>query len=108
MKTAVFDLEKYRTKGAKVFTGRDKGKYVRQHSKFDEIEIENDKIQFIIPNNIFSINPSFFEELLINVVTKLSKEKFLEKYEFINRGNYKYKKPLMDAIDRILRENNAL
>lgn len=108
MKTAVFDLEKYRTKGAKVFTGRDKGKYVREHSKFDDIEKNNDKIEFIIPDNIFSINPSFFEELLINVVTKLGKQDFLAKYKFTNRGSYKYEKPLMDAIDRVLRENNAL
>src|SRR5690606_22825925 len=105
---AIFELEKYRTKGSKVFTGRDKGKYVRIESRFDEIEKNNESIKFIIPNNIFSINPSFFEELLINVVTKLGKENFLKKYEFKNLGTYKYEKPLNDAIDRILRENNAL
>ncbi|WP_452600621.1 DUF4325 domain-containing protein [Pontimicrobium sp. MEBiC06410] len=108
MKEAIFELEKYRTKGAKVFTGRDKGKYVRLESKFDELEENNDKITFKIPANLFSINPSFFEELLINVVSKLGKDNFYKKYTFINDGKYKYEKPLNDAIDRILRENNAL
>lgn len=108
MKEAIFELEKYRSKGSKVFTGRDKGRYVREDSKFDKLEKDNDSITFVIPDNIFSINPSFFEELLINVVTKLGKDKFMEKYKFINEGNYKYEKPLFDAIDRILRENNAL
>ena len=108
MKQAIFELEKYRARGAKVFTGRDKGKYVRNTSKFDEVEKNNDKIIFKIPANLFSINPSFFEELLINVVIKLGKDGFWEKYEFVNEGNYKYEKPLNDAIDRILRENNAL
>lgn len=108
MKEAIFDLEDYRAEGSKIFTGRDKGKYVRKESKFDEMEKENDKIYFIIPNNLYSINPSFFEELLINVVTKLGKNKFLEKYEFQNKGEYNYKRPLLESIDRILRENNAL
>ena len=108
MKTAIFDLGKYRSEGSKIFTGRDKGKYVRKDSKFDQLEKENDKITFLIPANLYSINPSFFEELLINVVTKLGKEQFLEKYEFKNQGDYNYERPLNDAIDRILRQTNAL
>ena len=108
MKEVIFKLEIYRSKGSKVFTGRDKGKYVRETSMFDELEKNNDKVIFVIPDNLFSINPSFFEELLINVVSKLGKEKFLEKFLFKNDGTYKYEKPLNDAIDRILRENNAL
>ena len=108
MKEVTFELEEYRAEGSKVFTGRDKGKYVREESKFDEFEKKYDKIIFKIPANLFSINPSFFEELLINVVTKLGKEGFMKKYTFINEGSYKYEKPLNDAIDRILRENNAL
>lgn len=108
MKKARFDLEKYRATGSKIFTGRDKGKYVREKSNFDLLEKENDIIDFHIPDNLFSINPSFFEELLINVVLKLGKEKFLSKYNFINEGNYNYEKPLLEAINRILRENNSL
>ncbi|GGK41309.1 MULTISPECIES: DUF4325 domain-containing protein [Flavobacteriaceae] len=108
MKESVFKLEKYRATGSKVFTGRDKGKYVREKSKFDQIEEDSEKVIFVIPDNLFSINPSFFEELLINVVLKLGKKGFFEKFEFRNAGVYKYEKPLMDAVDRILRENHAL
>jgi len=108
MKKVKFILDKYRAKNSKVFTGRDKGKYVRKESQFDKLEKDNDKVIFVIPDDLFSINPSFFEELLINVVTKLGKEGFFKKYEFINEGDYEYRKPLNDAIDRILRENNAL
>lgn len=108
MKTAIFDLNKYRAKNSMIFTGRDKGEYVRRQSKFDKLEEENDQIKFIIPDDLFSINPSFFEELLINVVLKLGKEGFYAKYSFENRGDYNYEKPLNDAIDRILRQKNAL
>ena len=55
-----------------------------------------------------NINPSFFEEFLINVVRKYRKEGFLKKFIFENTGDYNYLKPLNEAIDRILRENIAL
>ncbi len=101
-------LEKYRTKGAKIFTGRDRGEYVRDKSKIDEIEKNKEQITIVIPNNLYSINPSFFEELFVNVVTKLGKEKFYKKFIFKNDGKYNYEKPLREAVERILREKTAL
>ena len=102
------NLEEFRTPKAKIFTGRDRGEQVRKDSKIDELEAEFETIDFIIPDNLYSINPSFFEELFINVVTKLGEEAFYQKFNFINKGNYNFKKPLKEAISRILRENTAL
>ena len=106
-------LEDYRVVGkdgsiAKVFTGRDRGVDVRKASKIDEIESNYDKVIIIIPDNIYSINPSFFEELFINVILKLGKEEFLDKFEFKVLGNYNYQRPLSEAITRILRKNTAI
>lgn len=101
-------LEDFRTPGAKIFTGRDRGEEVRIKSRIDEIEKENEQVIFIIPDNLYSINPSFFEELFVNVVTKLGKESFNKKFIFKNDGDYNYSKPLNEAIDRILREKTAL
>lgn len=106
------NLETYRVKQgkkiSKVFTGRDRGKLVREKSKLDMIEQTNDSVKIIIPDNIYSINPSFFEELFVNVVKKLGKEEFLRKFEFSSLGDYDYEKPLNEAIDRILRSLTAL
>ena len=102
------NLEDFRVKGAKVFTGRDRGEDVRKKSGIDEIESISDEIDFVIPDNIYSINPSFFEELFINVVRKLGKDDFLKKFHFSNLGDYNYEKPLHEAIDRILRKKTAL
>lgn len=108
------NLEDFRVKDikkgiiSKVFTGRDRGKKVREDSKLDKIEAENEKVEIIIPDNIYSINPSFFEELFVNVVKKLGKEKFIEKFNFTSQGDYVYEKPLNEAIDRILRSKTAL
>lgn len=101
-------LETFRTKGAKVFTGRDYGELVREESKIDEIECKFDKVYFVIPDNIYSINPSFLEELFKNVVKKLGKEEFKEKFEFKNEGNYNFDKALDEAIERLLRSKTAL
>jgi hypothetical protein len=109
MKKQVIDLEKYRTEGSKVFTGRDRGIEVREASKIDEFESLYDIIEIIIPPDIRSINPSFLEEFLLNVVTKLKEKKFKEKFIFVNKSTrYKYESDLDEAIDRILRNENAL
>ena len=111
-KDNIINLEDFRAKDknriSKVFTGRDKGEYVRKMSKIDQLESVYEKVKIIIPDNVYSINPSFLEEFLINVVSKLGKEKFLEKFEFISEGDYEYAKPLNKAIDRILKNNTAL
>lgn len=110
----VINLEDYRVYSSdkkvisKVFTGRDRGKDVRIKSEIDFLETQYSEIQIIIPNNIFSINPSFFEELFVNVVTKLGKDVFLQKFKFTSMGPYNYEKPLNEAIQRILRNNTAL
>jgi len=108
----IINLEDYRVKQgdkiSKVFTGRDRGEYVRKQSQIDIIEQNYDSVEIIIPNNIYSINPSFFEELFVNVVKKLGKEYFIEKFKFNSLGDYNYEKPLDEAIDRILRSKTAL
>lgn len=112
-KENIINLEDFRVKRSsseysKVFTGRDRGAYVRDESKIDEIESQYDNIKIIIPNDIRSINPSFFEELFKNVVTKLGKEAFLAKFEFHSEGTYNVTKPLIEAIQRILRKDTAI
>lgn len=105
----IIDLNEYRTPGSKVFTGRDRGEQDRIASKIDTIERKYDKIKLIIPEDIYSINPSYLEEFLVNVVEQLgSKEAFYNKFIIENPGPYKISRDLTEAIDRILRENHAL
>ena len=113
-KDNIINLEDFRVEDktrkviSKVFTGRDFGVQIREKSQIDKIETNYDSVTIIIPANIYSINPSFLEEFLVNVVTKLGKEKFLKKFKFVSEGEYNCEKPLEEAIDRILRSNNAL
>lgn len=101
-------LEKYRVSGSKVFTGRDRGEYVRKDSDIDNLISSFDTINIVVPNDIYNINPSFLEEFLVNVVLKLGKKEFSNKVNFINEGDYKIDKALNESVERILRQNNAL
>lgn len=102
----IINLEDFRAKDgdkiSKVFIGRDRGEVVRKKSKIDYLEEKYDNINIVIPVDIYSINISFLEEFLINVVTKLGKEKFLEKFHFISEGDYDINKSVNQAINNIL------
>lgn len=102
------NLQDYRTPGSKVFTGRDRGIEVREKSKIDSLAEVHEAISVVIPDDIRSINPSFLEEFLINVVTKLGEVGFKKKFRFENSGRYKIENDLQEAIERILRQENAL
>lgn len=114
MATARINLEDFRSEDkihhvkAKVFTGRDRGQEVREKSRIDELAKTNDEIIIEIPADIYSINPSFFEELFFNVVTKLKKDVFLAKFKLDPKGEYDFQDELMEAIDRILNDATAI
>lgn len=107
-KVSTIDLQNYRTPGSRVFTGRDRGIDVRKKSDIDNLETQSDEISIIIPEDLGSINPSFLEEFLFNVVVKLKSDGFFKKFRFINNGRYKIDTDLQEAVERILREETAL
>lgn len=107
---AVIDLEKYRTSNkttkSRVFTGRDRGKDVRISSDIDKQFANSDTLTIIVPDDIFSITPSFLEEFLFNIVRDYGKENVVNKLKF--KGKYDISQSLDEAIDRILQKKNGL
>ena len=108
MEAQLIDLNKYKTPNSKVFTGRDNGRKIREESGIDVLEISATRIKVLIPAGIYSINPSFFEEFFFNVVRRLGRDKFLEKFEIVSEGRLKYDTILIEAVNRILRTKTAL
>jgi hypothetical protein len=108
METYQINLQNFRTAGSKVFTGRDRGQQDRNASKIDEVVEKYPNIEIVIPSDIYSINPSYLEEFFVDVVQLLGKDGFFKKFTITNPGPYKISKDLNEAIDRILREKNAL
>lgn len=107
-KENIINLEDFRTIGAKIFTGRDRGKTVRKESKINLIEENYDSVIIIVPDNVYSIIPSFFEEFLHDVVKKLGKSGFHAKFTVKSEGNYNPERALNEAIERILRNKTAI
>ena len=108
MKTLSINLRDYRTPGSKVFTSSTKGIEVRDSSKIDILEPSYYKIAITVPKDIYSINPSFLEEFLKNLIVKLGEESFRNKFSFINKGPYNIETDLTEAIERIIRKQNIL
>lgn len=100
------NLQNYRTPNSKVFAGRDRGIEVREDSKIDILEADYETITIVVPDDIGSINPSFLEEFLYNVVT-LQTDIFFKKFKFQNNGRYKINNDLLEAVERIVREKSA-
>lgn len=105
----VIDLEKYRTKGSKVFTGRERGQNIRFESNIDKLVEQYEIVEISIPENVMSVNPSFLEEFLYNVVKKFGNLEFYKKIKFISESKrYNIENDLNEAVERILRTSNAL
>jgi hypothetical protein len=108
MNSITLNIGDYRTFGARIFTGRDRGEEVRNKSKINDLVESYDEIQIIVPDDIITINPSFLEELFRDVVIKLGKTIFYEKFKFTCNGPYKIESNLDTAVERILRKNSSL
>ncbi|MCF8248209.1 MAG: hypothetical protein K9J37_23570 [Saprospiraceae bacterium] len=108
MKEHTINLQEYRTPKSRVFSGRQRGEDVRRKSKIDLVEPDYTKITIVVPSDIGSINPSFLEEFLFNVVRKLGKGGFNNKFKFDCQGRYQIDEDLSEAIDHILKKDNAL
>lgn len=104
-------LEKYCSriggKISKVFTGRDRGKEVREKSKIDELFDKYKELKVVIPKGTFSITPSFLEEYFVNIVTKYGLDKFRSNVQIENNG-YLIDVPLEEAINRILQRKTGI
>ena len=79
----VLDLDKYRTIGHHVFSGRPRGESVRENAGLDEIDRSDDVVQVQIPGDIWSVNASFFLGLFGRSIKHFqNKQAFLKKYNF--------------------------
>lgn len=108
MSNITINIGDYRTFGARIYTGRDRGEEVRNKSKINKIIESYDQIEIIVPDDIITINPSFLEELFRDVVIKLGKTAFYDKFKFTCLGPYKIESNLDTAVERIIRKNSSL
>ena len=82
------DLQQYRVQNSKILFGRDFGAQVRNKLKLDEIDKTEEQVTIIIPNDIWSLNSSYFIGMFEKSILLLGEEKFRKKYLFQCSNNY--------------------
>jgi hypothetical protein len=105
--TSTIDLNQARTSSqAKVFAGRERGKYWREKFKIDELDKLPGTVEVIVPADVISLNISFFLNLFGESVRKLGREEFIKHYHF---NSDPILEPLIaQGIEQALKRSNAL
>lgn len=104
---AIIDLSEARTSTkAKVFAGRDRGKYWRQKFQIDSLDAKDEPVEVRIPDDVISLNISFFLSLFGDSVRTLGREGFKSHYRFVCDPILM---PLIDqGVDQALKRSSAL
>jgi hypothetical protein len=101
------DLNQARTSpAAKVFAGRERGKYWRAKFKLDELDTVAEPITVLIPEDVISLNISFFLNLFGDSIRKLGRETFTAHYLF--KSDPVLQPVIAQGIDQALKRSSAL
>jgi len=91
---------------AKVFAGRERGKYWRKQFHLDELDKIEETVEVIIPDDIISLNISFFLNLFGKSVRTLGREGFVAHYHF--KSDPILQPLIMQGIEQALKRSSAL
>jgi hypothetical protein len=81
--TRTIDLGKYRSSSAIVLSGRPRAVRIRELLELDAEDRKPTRVQVVIPEDILSLNSSFFLGLFDRSIKSLGVRRFEEKYQFI-------------------------
>lgn len=100
------DLNKFKNSGSRVLSGRNEGKKAREKLNLDSVDNDAENVSVIFPEDIISLNSSFFLGLFGPSVRNLGENEFVKKYTFICPDFIK--KSVNDGIERALKTSNPL
>jgi len=91
---------------AKVFAGRERGRYWRDAFKLDHLDQMPEAVEVVIPRDIIAVNISFFLSMFGKSVRDLGKDRFREHYRFVCNDDLV---PLIDlGIEQAVKKSSAL
>lgn len=77
-----YDISKYDGRKHKVLSGATPGNEMRALCKIDELDKMEEQARFIVPEDVFSLNSSYFSGLFQKSLKTLGEIKFRERYHF--------------------------
>lgn len=78
----IFPINKIQDKTYKVLSGKDLGEKARTYFNLDLLDSQSNIVTFIVPDDVFSINSSFFSAMFQKSIKTLGIAKFREQYIF--------------------------
>lgn len=99
------DLAAYRSPEVRVFAGRERGQRVREAAQLDKLERKYATIEVHIPEDVYSVNSSFFLGMFGDSIRELGEAAFREKYRFTGKS---IDRVLEDGISEALRKRSPL
>lgn len=78
----IINLDDFRGKKSKILSGRDEGEAARVKLKMEKLDISVNQVKIIVPDDIWSINSSFFLGLFGESIRKMGEDGFREKFIF--------------------------
>ncbi|MBQ3642673.1 hypothetical protein II906_12230 [bacterium] len=76
------DISVIEGKKYKVLSGVELGIHARSCFGLNDLDSQDGSITLVVPNDVFSLNSSFFAGLFYDSITKLKETGFREKYVF--------------------------
>jgi hypothetical protein len=101
------DLQEVRSPNSRVFSGQPRGKKARKHFNVDVLDKSNQIIHVIVPDDTYTVNPSFLLGLFLPSITRLGKTEFLKKYRFDSWPEELFD-AVNDTIDRAIKTSDIL
>lgn len=93
----LIDLDKHRTPGVGVISGRPRGEKVREAIGLDDKDLPTKEIVIRVPDDVYLVGSSFFLGLLGPTIRLLGEETF--------RKNVRFEGPVNDmVVDDVVRE----
>lgn len=107
MKTHRIEMNSFYNTGSRALSGRDYGKICRQKVRLDFVENENDKVQIVFDDSLYSLNRSFFLGFFGKSILKYKKQGFYDKFEFIGKEKI-VTSVIEQGVEIALNENSSL
>ncbi len=101
----IIDLDEYRSNDSKVFAGRERGKLARQRADLDQIDHTDTTVLVRVPEDIYSINSSFFLGMFGPSIRRFGGEEFRRRFSFEGKD---IRRVIEDGIKEALRTKSPL
>jgi hypothetical protein len=101
----LIDLDRFRDKGVRVYSGRQRGKAVRSSARLDEYDARGDELEIHVPEDLISLTSSFFGGMFGPSIIALGEAEFRRRFAFTGKD---ITRVIEDGIAEALKESSPL